>query len=108
MRVGGKAADMGAPASSSRSFIAAVPSISTQTKPPLFDHTPVINPTPVAFPSLNSRFISSIEYGCVVHPATYALLPCNGVRAQSVGIKSKLISPAFKCLFGYGVSVGII
>ena len=50
VRVGGKAPDIGAPASSSRSFIASVPSISTQTNPPLFDHTPVINPTPVAFP----------------------------------------------------------
>ena len=50
VRVGGKAADRGAPASSSRSLIESVPSISTQTNPPSFDHTPVINPTPVAFP----------------------------------------------------------
>ena len=51
VRVGGKAADSGAPAKSSRSFIAAeMASISTHTSPPSFDHTPVINPTPVAFP----------------------------------------------------------
>ena len=50
VRVGGNAADIGAPANSSRSFIAAGPSISTHTSPPSFDHTPVINPTPVAFP----------------------------------------------------------
>ena len=43
VRVGGNAADIGAPAKSSRSFIAAGPSISTHTSPPSFDHTPQIN-----------------------------------------------------------------
>ena len=38
VNVGGKAADNGAPASSSKSLIAAGPSISTQTRPPSFDH----------------------------------------------------------------------
>ena len=48
VRVGGNAADKGAPASSSKSFIALGPSISTQTNPPSLDHTPVISPIPVA------------------------------------------------------------
>ena len=50
VKVGGKAAAIGAPANSSKGFIESGPSISTQTNPYSFDHTPVINPIPVAFP----------------------------------------------------------